>query len=95
MPVDMRDQLHEAIPESLKNIILVMNATGLLVPPLEPDERNERQKSLWVATQERIERFLPGFLIEVLSAPTSPRTRPLSQILQSAGASVPASPVPS
>ncbi|KZT03523.1 Sec7-domain-containing protein [Laetiporus sulphureus 93-53] len=95
MHVDRRDQLHEAIPESLKNIILVMNATGLLVPPLEPDERNERQKSLWAATQERVERFLPGFLMEILSAPTSPRTRPLSQILQSAGASVPASPVPS
>lgn len=46
-----------------------MNATNILVPASANDTRNERQKSLWAATQERIERFLPGFLAEVLPAP--------------------------
>ncbi|KAI0747973.1 Sec7-domain-containing protein [Daedaleopsis nitida] len=63
MHVDRRDQLYEAVPESLKNVLLVMNATGLL------DDRGERQIALWAATHERIERFLPGFLDEIIPAP--------------------------
>ena len=65
---------HEAIPESLKNVVLVMNATGSLVPPPSSgadDLRDDRQKQLWAATHERIERFLPGFLADVLP-PTPP-----------------------
>ncbi|KAI0807169.1 Sec7-domain-containing protein [Fomes fomentarius] len=70
MHVDRRDQLYEAVPESLKNVLLVMNATGLLVPPSSPeDDRNERQVALWAATHERIERYLPGFLDEIIPAP--------------------------
>jgi len=47
-----------------------MNAVGILVPPsLEHDERDERQRTLWTATQERIERFLPGFLEDVIPLP--------------------------
>ncbi|KAI0811245.1 Sec7-domain-containing protein [Irpex lacteus] len=72
MNIDRRDQLHEAIPESLKNVVLVMNATGSLVaPPVNEseDQRDARQKALWAATHERIERFLPGFLTEVLPPP--------------------------
>lgn len=58
------------MPESLKNVLLVMNATGLLVPPSTPeDDRAERQVALWAATHERIERFLPGFLDEIVPAP--------------------------
>ena len=61
---------YEAVPESLKNVVLVMNATGLLVPPSSPeDDRDERQVALWAATHERIERFLPGFLDEIIPAP--------------------------
>ncbi|GJE86958.1 Sec7-domain-containing protein [Phanerochaete sordida] len=73
MNIDRRDQLHEAIPESLKNVVLVMNATGSLVPPPAggDDTRDDRQKALWAATHERIERFLPGFLADVLP-PTPP-----------------------
>lgn len=82
MNVDKKDQLvsqaeidvirtndnlqHEAIPESLKNVLLVMNATDMLVPPSAHDHRSPLQKSLWDTTHERIERFLPGFLQEVL-----------------------------
>lgn len=70
MNIDKGDQLHEAIPESLKNVVLVMNAVGILVPPsLEHDERDERQRTLWIATQERMERFLPGFLEDVITPP--------------------------
>ncbi|KAF8522156.1 hypothetical protein BU17DRAFT_45284 [Hysterangium stoloniferum] len=66
MNIDKQDQLYEAVPESLKNVILVMNASEILVPPSEPDLRDERQKSMWAATQERIDRFLPGFLVEII-----------------------------
>ncbi|TFK67907.1 Sec7-domain-containing protein [Pluteus cervinus] len=69
MNVDKADQLYEAIPESLKNVLLVMNAAGLLVPPgTEPDTRDERQRTLWSATHERMERFLPGFLGDIISS---------------------------
>jgi golgi-specific brefeldin A-resistance guanine nucleotide exchange factor 1 len=47
-----------------------MNAVGILVPPsVEHDGRDERQRTLWTATQERMERFLPGFLEEVINLP--------------------------
>lgn len=47
-----------------------MNATGILVPPsAESDERDERQRTLWTATHERMERFLPGFLADVIPQP--------------------------
>jgi brefeldin A-resistance guanine nucleotide exchange factor 1 len=47
-----------------------MNAVGILAPPsLEHDERDERQRTLWTATQERMERFLPGFLEDVIPPP--------------------------
>ncbi|KAG5650373.1 hypothetical protein H0H81_012460 [Sphagnurus paluster] len=67
MNIDKGDQLFEAVPESLKNVVLVMNAVGILVPPSpEGDERDERQRTLWTATHERMERFLPGFLADVI-----------------------------
>jgi brefeldin A-resistance guanine nucleotide exchange factor 1 len=63
---------HEAVPESLKNVVLVMNAVGILVPPSQGhDERSELQRTLWTATQERVERFLPGFLEDVIPHSTS------------------------
>jgi brefeldin A-resistance guanine nucleotide exchange factor 1 len=60
---------YEAVPESLKNVLLVMNAAGILVPPAageNKDSRNERQAMLWSATHDRMERFLPGFLAEII-----------------------------
>ncbi|KAJ3778565.1 hypothetical protein FB446DRAFT_840732 [Lentinula raphanica] len=69
MHVDRGEQLYEAIPESLKNVLLVMNATQILVPPSADDQRSERQKTLWSMTSERMERFLPGFLTEVIPLP--------------------------
>ncbi|KIL69583.1 hypothetical protein M378DRAFT_190012 [Amanita muscaria Koide BX008] len=68
MNVDKHDPLYEAVPESLKNIILVMHSSDLLAPPPESgeDTRDELQRTLWTATHERLERFLPGFLKEVI-----------------------------
>ncbi|KAJ6618317.1 hypothetical protein B0H10DRAFT_1795581 [Mycena sp. CBHHK59/15] len=66
MNIDKGDQLYEAIPESLKNVVLVMNAAQILVPPSEEDTRDDRQRTLWNATNERMERFLPGFLKDVI-----------------------------
>jgi len=73
MNIDRQDQLREAIPETLKNVILVMNAAELLVPPSEPDLRTEKQQRLWATTEERLERFVPKFLGSVLGA--APKTR--------------------
>ncbi|KAI0637119.1 Sec7-domain-containing protein [Trametes polyzona] len=94
MHVDRRDQLYEAVPESLKNVLLVMNATGLLVPPTLPeDTRDERQASLWDATHERIERFLPGFLDDIIPTPPPPPP-PQPAPVPPSSAPEPASPAP-
>jgi len=67
MNVSRGDQLHEAVPESLKNVLLVMNAVGILIPPGSNQE--DLQKTLWSNTHERMERFLPGFLVDVIPVP--------------------------
>lgn len=64
--------LDEAIPESLKNIVLVMASAGYLVPPsagVIPGDgagagsgRTPLQRRLWEVTWARMERFLPGLL---------------------------------
>ncbi|KAG9226057.1 hypothetical protein CCMSSC00406_0008719 [Pleurotus cornucopiae] len=78
MNVDKSEPLYEAVPESLKNVLLVMNAAGLLVPPsLEEDQRTERQRAVWASAHERMERFLPGFLTDVIPPPqTSASAQP-------------------
>jgi len=64
MHVDRSSQLYEAVPESLKNVLLVMNAVGILVPP--QSHQDDLQKTLWLNTHERMERFLPGFLTDII-----------------------------
>lgn len=55
------DSLEEAIPESLKNILLVMADGGYLVPPsLDPSK-----EEMWLETRKRLERFLPGLFMEI------------------------------
>lgn len=57
------DTLEEAVPESLKNILLVMSNGGYLVPPSEkPDEQTEQQKQLWAETWTMLDRFLPDLM---------------------------------
>jgi brefeldin A-resistance guanine nucleotide exchange factor 1 len=57
-----------------------MNAANILVPPSPDDQRDEQQITLWSATHERIERFLPGFLAEVVSVPLRPSPPNPSQL---------------
>ncbi|EED83660.1 predicted protein [Postia placenta Mad-698-R] len=92
MHVDRRDPLREAVPESLKNVLLVMSATGILVPPSSPDSRrDDAQQQLWTTTHEKIERFLPGFLDDVLPSPAPSPLPYMDTSLPSA----PATPIPS
>ncbi|MCJ1477728.1 GDP/GTP exchange factor for ARF [Lambiella insularis] len=71
------DSLEEAVPESLKNILLVMANGGYLIPPSE----NPKSARLWQETQKRLERFLPGMFQEIfpepLQIPASTETEPL------------------
>ena len=55
---------YEAVPESLKNVLLVMNAVEILVPP--GPNQDDLQKTLWSNTHERMERLLPGFLVDII-----------------------------
>lgn len=55
------DSLEEAVPESLKNILLVMSSSGYLVPPSQ-DSSHEK---LWVETWKRLDRFLPDLRKEL------------------------------
>lgn len=51
----------EAVPESLKNVLLVMSSSGYLTPPT----KDPSQKELWVETWKRIDRFLPDLRKEL------------------------------
>lgn len=58
----------EAVPESLKNIILVMSSSGYLVPPSE----DPSQEKLWTETWKRIDRFLPDLRKDLDLDPKEP-----------------------
>jgi len=51
----------EAVPESLKNILLVMADGGYLVPPAE----NEKPSEIWEETWKCVDRFLPDLFREI------------------------------
>lgn len=61
-----RDQMYEAVPELLKNVLLVMNASGFLLPPYV-EGRTEAQARLFDLTFNRIEPFLPELQREFLA----------------------------
>ncbi|CAE6422889.1 unnamed protein product [Rhizoctonia solani] len=71
-----RDQLAEAIPESLKNVLLVLNASGVLIPPTTPETRTELQQELWQETLLRIDAFLPGLMEDLFPPPPPPEPEP-------------------
>jgi len=73
MRTDQSDQLSEAVPESLKNVILVMQSADMLVPPTVNDggdPREEPSRRLWQITYDKIEQFMPGFMESVIPPPT-------------------------
>lgn len=79
MRTDRSDQLSEAVPESLKNVILVMQSAGLLVPPTvdeRGDPRDEPNRLLWQITHDKIEQFMPGFMGSVIPPAPAPSTGP-------------------
>jgi brefeldin A-resistance guanine nucleotide exchange factor 1 len=55
------DALEEAVPESLKNILLVMGGAGYLSPPTE----NPENEKMWTETKKRLDRFLPDLFSDV------------------------------
>ncbi|CAG8666174.1 10931_t:CDS:10, partial [Ambispora leptoticha] len=72
---------NEAIPESLKNMLLVMSTSGILNPPISPNETtttldepnkasNRTPIELWNITWTKIDKFLPK-LKDELFPPTS------------------------
>ena len=64
------DNLEEAVPESLKNILLVMADGGFIQPPSNGSPPTE----LWDETCKRVDRFLPDLIAEIfpqVNAPSS------------------------
>jgi len=59
---DQTDMLRESVRESLKNMLLVMNTTGLF----------DSDQALTVITKDRIHSFLPGLWEEVFKMSTPP-----------------------
>jgi len=52
-------------------VILVMHATGMLLPPLAEEHGDSRiEGQLWHITHDKIEQFIPGFIENVI--PLSP-----------------------
>ena len=69
--MDNRVAQAEAVHESLKNVILVMHAAGMLLPPLAEEHGDSRDEGqLWHITRNKIEQFIPGFMESVI--PLSP-----------------------
>lgn len=55
------EHLEEAVPESLKNILLVMADGDFLTPP----KPGETSPELWDETCKRVDRFLPDLMLEL------------------------------
>lgn len=76
------------VSESLKNVVLVMYSSQLLVPPPAsgPDARTREQQDVWEASAPRIERMVPGFLDEALAPVPEPEHKQAPVPASSAGA---------
>ena len=61
------DAIVEAVPESLKNILLVMAGAGYLSRP----EVNPGNEKIWTETKKRLDRFLPDLFTEVFPDKTA------------------------
>jgi brefeldin A-resistance guanine nucleotide exchange factor 1 len=62
------NMLVEAVPETLKNVLLVMASAEHLVPPpstADGETRTEQQRLLWTETWTRTEKFMPGLMPEL------------------------------
>jgi golgi-specific brefeldin A-resistance guanine nucleotide exchange factor 1 len=57
-------------------MLLVMQASGALIPPQIPEDRSEELRTRWDLTLEQMDRFLPGFLFEVIPSPVADASEP-------------------
>ncbi|KAJ5177882.1 SEC7-like alpha orthogonal bundle [Penicillium coprophilum] len=74
------DSLAEAVPESLKNILLVMADGGYLVSPSQDPSKEE----IWVETRKRLGRFLPDLFSEIFpDVPNEPEKSPSTDTVSS------------
>ena len=64
------DNLEEAVPESLKNILLVMADGHFIQPPSDGSPATE----LWDETCKRVDRFLPNLIAEIFPQVNVPRS---------------------
>ncbi|XP_034951893.1 Golgi-specific brefeldin A-resistance guanine nucleotide exchange factor 1 [Chelonus insularis] len=73
MHADNSELLFEAIPESLKNMLLVMSSTGVLTPT----------SNLWEPTWRTINNFLPNLKNELFPepAPETLKTPPIAPVI--------------
>ena len=79
------------MPESLKNILLVMANGGFLVPPTEKSKGSE----MWEETWKRVDRFLPDLYAEIFpEAVQPPKSPPPPPPLPTAAAQVTEEPPP-
>lgn len=78
MHSDHSDLLLEAIPETLKNMLLVMDSARVFSTP-------DGYSPLWTVTWERIESFLPSLRMEFMKAhpPTEVSKPPVEEIAHS------------
>lgn len=58
-------EVAEAVPESIKNMLLVMTTSGILKPPGQEPQQHPHVQGLWSLTYSRLEEFLPGLFYEV------------------------------
>ncbi|KAK3944820.1 ARF guanine-nucleotide exchange factor 2 [Diplogelasinospora grovesii] len=69
------DSLEEAVPENLKNVLLIMSTNGYLVPPSQDPEKAE----LWNETWKRIDRFLPDLRADLALDEAVPQPQPTKE----------------
>ncbi|KAH7981919.1 hypothetical protein HPB52_001800 [Rhipicephalus sanguineus] len=78
MHAEDSDLLSEAIPESLKNMLLVMDTAGVFQAAGEELENSSTgYTQLWTVTWDRIDSFLPRLKEEVFKPPPRPPTPPI------------------
>lgn len=58
-------QLIEAVTENTKNALLVLNASGILVPP--NSEHSASAMAFWHRTSQHVEKYLPGLMKETFT----------------------------
>ncbi|GIY37714.1 golgi-specific brefeldin A-resistance guanine nucleotide exchange factor 1 [Caerostris darwini] len=81
MHADGSDLLAEAIPESLKNMLLVMDTARVFECP--EDGGNNEKCQMWHITWDRINAFLPGLKNELFKQPVSKTVEQKEIVLES------------